>query len=196
MVHVWAIIFWKLGISGEGASKFFNLLKKSHDFQAGWERKMLRSLNSMCQELGIHLAGSVSCLTFARKLGLNKRDSRQSEAILMNWTELSLVFNSCFFVYSVSYLFNDLIFQNHHQSNLFLALKICWKFWFPSSIQMLETISGPLPMSMSSKFYSPYWGFQFRSTGRLFQYWGLFNLPIRVKNLSELVSLVQTKYSS
>ncbi|KAF8564838.1 TBC1 domain family member 19 [Paragonimus westermani] len=47
--------------------------------QANWERKMLRSLNVMCQELGIRLAV--------------RRDPKQSEAILQNWTELSLVFN-------------------------------------------------------------------------------------------------------
>ncbi|CAH8525086.1 unnamed protein product [Heterobilharzia americana] len=42
-----------------------NYLKKA---QTNWERKMLRSLNSMCQELGIQLA--------------RKRPTNQSESIL------------------------------------------------------------------------------------------------------------------
>ncbi|CAH8495995.1 unnamed protein product [Schistosoma turkestanicum] len=53
-----------------------NYLKKA---QVTWERKMLRSLNSMCQELGIPLA--------------RKRSKSHKEAVLQNWTELSVFFN-------------------------------------------------------------------------------------------------------
>ncbi|KAH8877100.1 TBC1 domain family member 19 [Schistosoma japonicum] len=53
-----------------------NYLKKA---QMSWERKMLRSLNSMCNELGIKLA--------------RKRSKCHNEAILQNWGELSIFFN-------------------------------------------------------------------------------------------------------
>ncbi|TGZ64998.1 hypothetical protein CRM22_006089 [Opisthorchis felineus] len=100
---------------------------------------MLRSLNSMCQELGIRLAG--------------KRDMRQNEAILENWTELSLVFNKTSAikpVYGPKDLLEVLIYIRHPNTN------------------------------------PPLRGYNEDNTNGNFPYWGLFNLPMRVKDITEL----------
>ncbi|KAF7248443.1 TBC1 domain family member 19 [Paragonimus skrjabini miyazakii] len=107
--------------------------------QASWERKMLRSLSAMCQELGIRLAV--------------KRDPKQSEAILQNWTELSLVFNKPSVIKPV--------------------------FGPKDLLEVLICIRHP-NMKYTTRSATE------NSSNMSFPNWGLFNLPIRVKDITAL----------
>ncbi|KAF5397758.1 TBC1 domain family member 19 [Paragonimus heterotremus] len=121
--------------------------------QASWERKMLRSLNAMCQELGIRLAV--------------KRDPKQSEAILQNWTELSLVFNSL----------------------VFLCYIYCYT---PTEPSIIKPVFGPKDLlEVLICIKHPNMKYTTRSatensSNMSFPNWGLFNLPIRVKDITAL----------
>ncbi|CAH8848529.1 unnamed protein product [Trichobilharzia szidati] len=114
-----------------------NYLKKA---QASWERKMLRSLNSMCQELGIELG--------------RKRPKCQIDAILQNWTELSVYFNK--------------------QSTIKPV------FGPKDLLDVLTNIKHPQMKSSSSNLSSK----DFHSD--IVVSWGLINLPLNIKSLSEL----------
>ncbi|CAL8091062.1 unnamed protein product [Calicophoron daubneyi] len=107
--------------------------------QSSWERRMLRSLNSMCQELGIRLAG--------------KRDPKQSEAILQNWSELSLVFNKPTTIKPV--------------------------FGPKDLLEVLISIRHPNVMYPSTIHGDDI-------NNKTFPYWGLFNLPLKIKDLPAL----------
>ncbi|CAH8548729.1 unnamed protein product [Heterobilharzia americana] len=101
---------------------------------------MLRSLNSMCQELGIQLA--------------RKRPTNQSESILQNWTELSVYFNK--------------------QSTIKPV------FGPKDLLDVLIHIKHPQMKS------TPRMGFKDNYHLDITAAWGLFNLPLNVKSLSEL----------
>ncbi|KAF6767944.1 hypothetical protein AHF37_08000 [Paragonimus kellicotti] len=136
-------------------------------FQASWERKMLRSLNAMCQELGIRLA--------------MKRSPKQSEAILQNWTELSLVFNSLVFstLYPLSTPIEPSIIKPVFGPKDLLEVLICIKH---PNMKYTTRVAAENSSNMS------------------FPNWGLFNLPIRVKDITALseffspLSIDQTQY--
>ncbi|CAH8541803.1 unnamed protein product [Schistosoma bovis] len=107
-------------------------LKKA---QVSWERKMLRSLNSMCQELGIPLG--------------RKRSKGNKEAVLQNWTELSVFFNKQSVIKPV--------------------------FGPKDLLDVLTSIKHPQVRSTFKDYNSS-----------MTATWGLINLPINVKNLSDL----------
>ncbi|CAH8543698.1 unnamed protein product [Schistosoma margrebowiei] len=107
-------------------------LKKA---QVSWERKMLRSLNSMCQELGIPLG--------------RKRSKGHKEAVLQNWTELSVFFNKQSVIKPV--------------------------FGPKDLLDVLTSIKHPQVRSTFKDYNSA-----------VIATWGLINLPINVKNLSDL----------
>ncbi|CAH8545410.1 unnamed protein product [Schistosoma bovis] len=96
---------------------------------------MLRSLNSMCQELGIPLG--------------RKRSKGNKEAVLQNWTELSVFFNKQSVIKPV--------------------------FGPKDLLDVLTSIKHPQVRSTFKDYNSS-----------MTATWGLINLPINVKNLSDL----------